>query len=391
MKKTRLRSPFGLLAGTVLFASSAVNSQEPPPGYTAHEWGTFTSVQGSDGLQLEWHPLTTLDLPGFVYGPAGPIGQSVSRDLLTKSRLIARQRMETPVIYFYAPQSLSVAVTVDFPEGTITWDDVQVLPRTSDGSSGMDPAFPHDGTGNHYYAARGPGQPLAHPRSRRKRHHPVQPLHDDHDRVVAGLPAGFSPVGRPVAASEIGETLPRWEAALYLLRPVDFSEAAATTRGVIGLLAALLLLAIGVGGWLIVGDVRRQFALARQKTDFVSNVSHDLKTPLTSIRMFSELLVGDRVVDPARRRHFLQIIQAESARLARLINNVLDFARLERGDKHHRQVPVNLRDLVRESVDTYRPHLEASGFATEGVSARRRPVPDWICGVRCPQVSVAPR
>ena len=73
----------------------------------------------------------------------------------------------------------------------------------------------------------------------------------------------------------------------------------------------MLVLAIGVGSWLIVTDLNRQLTLARQKTDFVSNVSHELKTPLTSIRMFSELLAEGRVADPAKQRSYLNIITAE--------------------------------------------------------------------------------
>ena len=76
-----------------------------------------------------------------------------------------------------------------------------------------------------------------------------------------------------------------------------------------GLLVALLLLAIAVGSWLIVSDLNRQLRLARQKTDFVSNVSHELKTPLTSIRMFSELLSEGRVIDPGKQRSYLGIIR----------------------------------------------------------------------------------
>src|SRR5581483_1224623 len=130
----------------------------------------------------------------------------------------------------------------------------------------------------------------------------------------------------------------------------------------LGLLIALLLLSIGVGSWLIVNDLRRQLALARQKTDFVSNVSHELKTPLTSIRMFSELLAEGRVSDSAKKQTYLEIITHEAARLTRLINNVLDFARLERGEKKYHLQHCDLATLAREVADTFRPHLEASGF-----------------------------
>jgi len=148
-----------------------------------------------------------------------------------------------------------------------------------------------------------------------------------------------------------------------VMDPRQLGRSAATTRITVGLLITVLVLAIGVGSWLIVRDLKRQLALARQKTDFVSNVSHELKTPLTSIRMFSEMLAEGRVEDEDKRRQFLNIITAEAARLTRLINNVLDFARLERGEKQYQFARLDLAALAQETVELYRPHLEASGFA----------------------------
>jgi signal transduction histidine kinase len=170
---------------------------------------------------------------------------------------------------------------------------------------------------------------------------------------------------RPFVATEIGEALPHWEVAVYLLDPAKLTQSARTLRLTLGLLIALLVLAIGVGSWLIVSDLNRQVLLARQKTDFVSNVSHELKTPLTSIRMFSELLAEGRVGDPAKQRSYLAIITAETARLTRLINNVLDFARLERGEKKYNFQNCDLVAVVRETAETYRPHLETNGFQFE--------------------------
>jgi len=83
---------------------------------------------------------------------------------------------------------------------------------------------------------------------------------------------------------------------------------------------------------------------------------------LTSIRMFSELLAEHRVADPAKQRAYLQIITAETARLTRLINNVLDFSRMERGEKKYNFRDADLLNIVRETVETYRPHLENCGF-----------------------------
>src|SRR5205814_4773545 len=156
---------------------------------------------------------------------------------------------------------------------------------------------------------------------------------------------------RPFVATEIGETLPHWEVAVYLLDPTKLMRSARTLKLTLGLLIAVLVLAIGVGSWLIVTDLNRQLKLARQKTDFVSNVSHELKTPLTSIRMFSELLAEGRVADPDKRLSYLHIISAESSRLTRLINNVLDFSRMERGEKKYDLRTLDLVNLIRDTVE----------------------------------------
>lgn len=192
-------------------------------------------------------------------------------------------------------------------------------------------------------------------------------LLDDAARPLAVSHANFQPSSwkRPFVATEIGEALPHWEMAVYLLDPKKLGQSAQTLTLTISLLVTVLVLAIGIGGWLLVADLRRQLTLARQKTDFVSNVSHELKTPLTSIRMFSELLAEGRVTDAAKQRNYLQVITAEAARLTRLINNVLDFSRLERGEKKYAFVRCDLGAVVTETVETYRPHLEQAGFKLE--------------------------
>src|SRR4026208_1094503 len=83
----------------------------------ADGWGTFTSVQGADGIQLEWNPLVTTDLPKFVYDrnrphPGGR--RPAFREFASKSAFVTLQRMETPVIYFYADEEVTVDVKVRF-------------------------------------------------------------------------------------------------------------------------------------------------------------------------------------------------------------------------------------------------------------------------------------
>jgi len=203
---------------------------------------------------------------------------------------------------------------------------------------------------------------------------------DDKARPVAkSNPALKANWKRPFVATEIGEELPHWEAAVYLLNPTALARSAQTIKLTLGLLIVVLIVAIGSGSWLIVSDLNRQLHLARQKTDFVSNVSHELKTPLTSIRMFSELLAEGRVADPERQRSYLSIITAEAARLTRLINNVLDFARIDRGEKKYQFENCDLVGVVRETVATYQPQLEASGFH---FSSELPSSPVWVKGDR---------
>ncbi|CAN5457364.1 hypothetical protein BH23VER1_BH23VER1_21390 [soil metagenome] len=187
-----------------------------------------------------------------------------------------------------------------------------------------------------------------------------------------GEPVGLSRAGfraddwsRPFVASEIGELLPRWEVAAYLLDPGAFGVAARASRLRLGLLVAAVFAAIGCGGVIIVADARRRSREVRQKSDFVSNVSHELKTPLTSIRMFSELLAGgDSDADPKRVR-YAGVIRDEAARLTRLINNVLDFSRLERGSRQFARHPVDVPALVGETVEHYAPQLRRAGCQIE--------------------------
>lgn len=135
------------------------------------------------------------------------------------------------------------------------------------------------------------------------------------------------------------ETPANSEALLHAL-PSDFPAAAlalypATTLSnralyTLALGMGLLLLLFVVGGTLGLGSsLQRSRRDALRKTTFVSNVSHEFKTPLTTLRLYSELLLEGRVEDETKRIRYLQVMRDESDRLARLVHNVLDFSRLE--------------------------------------------------------------
>jgi hypothetical protein len=118
MKMTTTFLP-GLLAVTI----GALNAGAQTNGLIVHEWGTFTSFQGSDGNLMEWKPLETSKLPSFVYNWTNDSLGRLSPDpamLYGKGVLLSLQRMETPVIYFYSDKDRTVDVSVHFPLGRIT-------------------------------------------------------------------------------------------------------------------------------------------------------------------------------------------------------------------------------------------------------------------------------
>ncbi len=188
-------------------------------------------------------------------------------------------------------------------------------------------------------------------------------LVDDREEIVATSPAGLHlDWRRPAAFRAIGEVLPHWTVAVVPRDPRRLLSDGGGLQLLLGAVVVLLLMAILLGGWMVIGDARRQLDLARRKSDFVSNVSHELRTPLTSIRLFAEMLSDGRIRDEPRRQQCLRVIRAEASRLNRLIANVLDFARLERGRRGVRREPVDLETIAAEVLQSFEPQCAAEGI-----------------------------
>ncbi|PIE18440.1 MAG: hypothetical protein CSA65_04810 [Proteobacteria bacterium] len=137
-------------------------------------------------------------------------------------------------------------------------------------------------------------------------------------------------------------------------RPPD-ALLARERRGELRQLAVVvgLLVLMASGLFFTYRGVRRESDLARLKSDFVSTVSHELKTPLTSIRMFAEMLQQGIADTSAARERYQWVIIRESERLGQLITNVLDFSRVERGTRRYDLQGEPLEALVREAVETF--------------------------------------
>ncbi len=127
-----------------------------------------------------------------------------------------------------------------------------------------------------------------------------------------------------------------------------------------------LVLVVGVtafGMYLLLRDVRRESRLAAAQSQFVSSVSHELKTPLTAIRMFAESLSLGWTKDPARQKEYLETIVSESERLGRLLNNVLDLSKIEQGVRIYHKEPTSLDDVIQRAARTMSFPLQQQGIA----------------------------
>jgi len=163
----------------------------------------------------------------------------------------------------------------------------------------------------------------------------------------------------PVLLAETGEELARIEVG-----DPDFPArlaALARKRDVQRALVGLLAVSTVAGGLALLLYLRRERALARLRARLVANVSHELKTPVTSIRMFSEMLAEDPL-DEARTRRFGTLLRAESRRLSGLIENLLDFSRLTRKDVPLALEPVDLGALVDRVAEGFSLRAKEKGI-----------------------------
>jgi signal transduction histidine kinase len=167
---------------------------------------------------------------------------------------------------------------------------------------------------------------------------------------------------RPDLTVSLAPYLPHWQVAVYF---ADGSMLTGSGKGFIlltGLLLAIFIVAIVLGGSLLMWQAHRNMTDARQKTSFVSNVSHELKTPLTSIRMYAELLAEGRIKKPEKKMDYLQVIVAESQRLTRLVNNVLDFSRLEQGRKKYHMEVLDVAKFLHEILEAHKLRVREAGL-----------------------------
>ena len=129
-----------------------------------------------------------------------------------------------------------------------------------------------------------------------------------------------------------------------------------------GIASLLLLVAMSLGVVLILRDIAREKHMARLRSDFISNVTHELKTPLTSIRMYAESLMMGRVKSDSVQKEYLSIVVTETDRLKRIINNILEFSKMEKGKPEYHFVNSNIASILKSAIQEMNYWLEKEGF-----------------------------
>ena len=167
-----------------------------------------------------------------------------------------------------------------------------------------------------------------------------------------------------LASQPLGDFLPGYDLSIrYRNVRLQILEDL-TPNTVIGLIV-LLVAVFAVGFYSFLKLAIREIRLSQAKSHFISNVSHELKTPLGLIRLYNETLDMQRFRDEKERHGFHQTITRETVRLANMINRLLSFSRMERGQKQYNFQPHDLQQIVEDVLDDYGRQLEETGFTIE--------------------------
>jgi signal transduction histidine kinase len=152
-----------------------------------------------------------------------------------------------------------------------------------------------------------------------------------------------------------------WTIALAPLPASPFAGDLAARRRLLSLGLAAILMFLGGGSYLLWRVITRELAVVRQQHDFVSAVSHEFRTPLTSLRHVTELLQESDDVPAVRRREFYDALGRNTERLHRLVESLLDFSRMESGKKPYDLQPVDAADLARDIVADFQRDASSRG------------------------------
>jgi two-component system phosphate regulon sensor histidine kinase PhoR len=186
---------------------------------------------------------------------------------------------------------------------------------------------------------------------------------DNNNRILFG--ERMDEAGEFIVSLRFPSTFYKWRVQLAPRSAALFTERSRTQRFSQAMLIPLAFAVIVFGLVVLYMAMVRERRLNRLKSEFIANVSHELKTPLSLIRMFGELLSMGRITDEQKTKRYHEIILRETERLTALIDKVLDFAKIERGKSAYEFQETDLTELVERAVDIYRHRIDEAGARLE--------------------------
>jgi signal transduction histidine kinase len=168
--------------------------------------------------------------------------------------------------------------------------------------------------------------------------------------VPPGTPSGGDAIGA-------GAMLPGWQLSISIVDPRLMEDAARGRMASYFWAGYLVIGAMAITGLFVGQSFRKQMRLARLKTDLVAAVSHELKTPLSSMRLLVDSLLADPEFDGKKTREYLQLVAGENLRLTRLVENFLTFSRIERNRQRFEFERIQPADIVASAAGVMRERL----------------------------------
>ena len=177
------------------------------------------------------------------------------------------------------------------------------------------------------------------------------------------LLSGKNPTTGSITLSErLIKDLPIWQLELYRQDPKLFESFFSFSMGIYFYMFILIGGILIFGFFLTVKTFSHELELAKMKSDFVSTISHEFKSPLTSIRQLSEMLQEGRIPSEERRQKYYDVLVEQSERLTHLTENVLDFAKMEEGKKQFNFESVDIKNLLEDIVSVTQERVKHYGF-----------------------------
>lgn len=156
--------------------------------------------------------------------------------------------------------------------------------------------------------------------------------------------------------------LPSWSLVLFKNSPGIMTAFFSGSQGIFLYIFLLIVIGLALGLFFTLHVINKELALSKMKSDFISTVSHEFKSPLTSIRQMSEMLFNERIKKESRKKEYYEIMLEQSERLSHLIDNILDFSKIEEGEKVFRFEKTNLTEVINRVISVFQKSVANEGF-----------------------------